>query len=75
MPVVYRALYEGVQQGLQISLEESKKPENANNPNIVVDVVAAMVFEHLRQVINFDDELLQLKESLQEKPEAPIVTQ
>lgn len=69
MPILYQAIYHGVQQGLQISLEESKKPEQAENNNLLAEVISSVVLESLGNVIDFSDEMLELKQNIDQAEE------
>lgn len=60
LPIVYNAVYAGVSRGLQISVEESKKPENQNNPELINEIISSVIMQNLTSVIDFGDELIEL---------------
>lgn len=69
LPVVFKAVHEGVQDGLMRSLEEGKKPENAGNPDLIREIVAASVLNSLMNVIDFGDDLKMLTFPNENQPE------
>lgn len=61
LPILYRAVYEGVEQGLHASLEEGRKPENAENPDVIKEVVSTVVMQHLLAILDLNDETISLQ--------------
>lgn len=57
LPIVYRAVWAGVEAGLMKALEEGKKPENADNPDLIKEIVAGTVIQYLVDIIDFGDDM------------------
>lgn len=69
VPILHRAIYEGVDAGLTTALEESKKPENASNHDIIKDVVSLVVLQNILAILDLDDEVVELQKNVAVQPE------
>lgn len=69
--IISNAVHRGVTDGLQQSVQEAQKPENANNPNILADVVTWYVMNNLNQVLDLNLESLNNEQIETEVPEEP----
>ena len=67
-PLVYRAVMEGVVEGLKRAPEISQQPEHAEDTDIIPKVISATVMQSLESILSFEEigEPLEVKEPTDE---------
>jgi hypothetical protein len=66
--IIQNAVFRGVTHGLEASVQEAQKPENANNHQLIADVVSWFVMQNLNEVLDLKLESLRNEQSETEIP-------